>query len=486
MKAFKYSLLFLFCFASHLLSQALEIEWQKSYGGEKDEAAYFTCQTNDGGYICAGYTQSIGAGQSDVWLLRINSSGDTLWTKTYGGTNYDWIQYFLPTSDGNFLISVRSYSFGSGGADMWIFKIDPYGEVIFSKLFGTPADDWSGSIVETADNGFIVAGFTTGLGAGSRDGWILRLNSIGDTLWTKTYGGEQSDSFYGVAITGDEGFLFAGRTESFGNGSTDVWIIKTDQYGDTVWTKTFGGIDSDFASRVIITDDGEIMVLAETQSFGGGLSDFCLINYDDSGNVNWFQTYGSNMSERPFSFRMISPDEYIIAGMKLSDPPIYDNGLLIKANATGDRLWNQEIGGAFDDGIMDINRTSDGGFIISGMTYKSETSDSDLWLVKMKPEIPVRIEDNERTIDFCLSQNYPNPFNPSTLISWQLADGSKVNLKIFDVLGREIVTLVDEYQNAGIHHSTFSTQHYSMPSGVYFYQLSAGEFRTTKKMILTK
>ncbi|MFH1194659.1 MAG: T9SS type A sorting domain-containing protein [bacterium] len=126
------------------------------------------------------------------------------------------------------------------------------------------------------------------------------------------------------------------------------------------------------------------------------------------------------------------------------------------------------------------------GQTFTGILSGNYSLSSGFWYTTSAVLTDIQENDEDIPFEYELLQNYPNPFNPSTVISWQLAVGSKVTLKIYDVLGREIVTLVNEFQNAGIHHSTFSPLHYSLPSGVYFYQLTAGEFQSTKKMILTK
>jgi predicted secreted protein len=481
----------------NVLSQNLQVEWYKTYGGTETDYAKSVYQTSDSGYIIAGGTQSFGAGLADVWILKTNSGGDTLWSRIYGGEDYDHIQYLLPLSDGGFLIAIRTYSFGNGQADIWLVKIDKDGNEVFSKTIGDVVSEWSNQIIETPDSGFVLAAFTNSFGNGGNEAWLIKTNSEGDTIWTKTYGGSMDDVASGVCPTFDNGFLFVGRTSSFGAGGNDVWIIKTDENGDSIWTKVYGGIDFDVATRILPAEDNTYLILGETQSFGNGMTDFWIIKIDEDGNKIWDKTYGSSANERPFAFIQVSSTEYLMAGSRYSDPPIFDQGIIIKIDNNGEIVWSDSVGGSFDDWIIDMNQTNDGGYIIGGSTCENDTAYSDLWLVKFKPEIPVSVNEKAVSYSFVLNQNYPNPFNPKTTIGFGISEKSNVKLSILNLLGEEIKVLLDGEKEAGYHSINFNSS--DLPSGVYFYQLKAGDpessslkgqagqvFVETKKMLLIK
>ncbi|MDP7000223.1 MAG: hypothetical protein QF569_29625, partial [Candidatus Poribacteria bacterium] len=176
----------------------------QTYGGSENDYGYSVQQTSDDGYIITGETYSYGNGEADVWLIRTDANGDTLWTQTYGGSESDIGNSVQQTSDGGYIIAGETYSYGNGAADVWLIKTD-------------------------AD---------------------------GDTLWTQTFGGTEFDIAHSVQQTSDDGYIITGETYSYGNGEADVWLIKTDANGDTLWTQTFGGSESDIGNSVQQTSDG--------------------------------------------------------------------------------------------------------------------------------------------------------------------------------------------------------------------------------------
>ena len=207
--------------------------WTKYYGGDEWDFGNSICETSEGGYIVAGQTNSFGAGGFDVYLLRIDSSGDTLWTKTYGGIN----------------------------------------------------DDIGYSICKTSDEGYIITGYTSSFGAGWEDVYLVKIDSVGDTVWTRTYGGTDYDRGYSVCETSDSGYIIGGWTRSFGEGSGDMYLIKTDAFGDTLWTRTFGSVNYDQGLSVQETSDGGYIITGYTASFGAGNYDVYLVKTDEFGNV---------------------------------------------------------------------------------------------------------------------------------------------------------------------------------------------------------
>ena len=214
-------------------------------GGAADDWAYSVQQTADGGYIVAGYTNSFGAGDYDFYLVKTNSQGDTLWTRTYGGSDDDWAYSVQQTADGGYIVAGYTYSFGAGDDDFYLVKTNSQGDTLWTRTYGGSGDDEAYSVQQTADGGYIVAGYTSSFGAGSGDFYLVKTNSQGDTLWTRTYGGSGYDGAYSVQQTADGGYIVAGYTGSFGAGSDDFYLVKTNSQGDTLWTRTYGGSSND-------------------------------------------------------------------------------------------------------------------------------------------------------------------------------------------------------------------------------------------------
>jgi len=208
---------------------------------------------------------------------------DTLWTKTFGGLDMDVGHSVQQTTDGGYIISGFTASFDPGtGLAVWLIKTDDSGDTLWTKIYGSNYG-FSRSIHQTTDGGYIVAG-TTSFG-GSKEFWLIRTDASGDTLWTKTFGGSSNEDCFSIQQTTDGGYILVGETQSFSAGMGDVWIIKTNASGDTLWTKAFGGSYYDVGMSVQQTSDGGYVISGVKNSLGGvnGV-DVWLIKTDSSGD----------------------------------------------------------------------------------------------------------------------------------------------------------------------------------------------------------
>ncbi len=309
-----------------------------------------------------------------------------------------------------------------------------------------------------------------------------------DTLWTKTFGGGDYDIGFSVQQTTDEGYIITGRTNSFGSGGSDVWLIKTDESGDTLWTKTFGEVDSDYGYSVQQTTDEGYIITGWTESFGGGNYDVWLIKTDESGDTLWTKTFGGSSTDNGKSVQQTADEGYIITGETYSFEAGNYDVWLIKTDESGDTLWTKTFGGggSGNDGSYSVQQTADEGYIITGWTNSFGAGGSDVWLIKISPELNNIDLDNQDGIPstFTLYQNYPNPFNPSTTIEFTLPKSEFVELKVFNILGKEVSTLVSKKLNLGNH--TYQFDGKNLASGIYYYRIEAGEFHQVNKMILLR
>jgi len=258
--------------------------WTRSYGGALADFAESVEQSDDGGYIIAGYTSSFGVGSQDVWLIKTDPGGDTLWTRTFGGTGDDVGNSVLQTTDGGYVVAASTKSFGAGSQDVWLIKTDSAGDTLWTRVFSGDSMDYGGSVRQTAEGGYIIAGWTMSFGAGDPDVWLIKTDANGDTTWTRRIGGPGYDEGSSVRQVSDSGYIIAGSSDSYGDW-IDVYLVRTDANGDTLWTRTFGGPDFDAGYSAQQTTDGGYVIAGQTYSFGAGLSDFYLIKTDENGNV---------------------------------------------------------------------------------------------------------------------------------------------------------------------------------------------------------
>jgi hypothetical protein len=366
--------------------------WTKTYGGADNDCCHSVQQTADNGYIMAGWTYSFGSGGPDAWLIKTDANGDTLWTKTYGGADLDYGRSVQKTSDNGYIIVGDTYSYGSGGPDAWLIKTDANGDTLWTKTYGGVNNDYSYSVQQTTDNGYIVAGWTYSFGSGNNDVWLLKTDQNGDTLWTKTYGGANYE--YGITVqqTADTGYIITGYTKSFGAGDYDVWLLKTDQNGDTLWTKTYGGAGTDLGYTVQQTTDSGYIIVGYTVSFGSGGPDAWLIKTDANGDTLWTKTYGGTNIDVGQSVQQTADNGYIITGNTWS----YGSGLadvyLIKTDVNGDTLWTKTYGGTGYDVGESVQQTTGNGCIIVGTTDSFGAGISDVWLLRITGVVDVAPE----------------------------------------------------------------------------------------------
>jgi hypothetical protein len=359
---------------------AYAVTFAKTYGGTSDDRASSVQRTSDGGYIVAGRTYSFGEGSWDILLIKTNENGDRVWSKTYGGTDEDRASSVQQTTDGGYIVAGETWSFGEGSSDIFLIKTDENGNVQWAKTYGGTSWDEASSVQQTSDGGYIVAGITLSFGAGSWDIFLIKTDANGNIIWAKTYGGTGNDLASSVQQTSDGGYIVAGYTDSFGV-SGDIFLIKTDAYGNIIWAKTYGGTDYDGASSIQQTSDGGYIVAGTTLSFGEGVYDIFLIKTDANGNVQWAKTYGGTEYDLASSVQQTSDGGYIVAGWTYS----FLGGVgifLIKTDENGDVQWAKTYRGTGWDEASSVQQTSDGGYIVAGYTNSFGAGWDDIFLIK--------------------------------------------------------------------------------------------------------
>jgi hypothetical protein len=262
------------------------LQWTKTIGGPESEEGVSLIQTSDGGYAIAGLTQSFGAGEDDVYVVKLDANGNLQWTTTIGGKKEDGGFSLIQTSDGGYAIAGYTLSFGAGEADVYVVKLDANGNLQWTKTIGGPGNEIGFSLIQTSDSGYVIAGSTTSFGTGGVDVYVIKLNANGNLQWTTTIGGKEEDVGVSLIQTSDGGYAIVGSTKSFGAGEWDVYVVKLNANGKPQWTKTIGTKDEKFIkSSIIQTSDGSYVIAGTTRSFGAGGRDVYVVKLDKNGDA---------------------------------------------------------------------------------------------------------------------------------------------------------------------------------------------------------
>ena len=369
---------------------APEEEWSKTFGGIDNDWAWSVHQTTDGGYIICGYTASYGAGNEDVYLIKTDASGIKEWERTFGGIGREWGHSILQTTDGGYIIVGFTTSYGAGNHDFYLIKTDASGIKEWEKPFGGIGYDVGYSVQQTTDGGYIIAGLKdANLAERGPDAYLIKTDANGTKQWEKTFGGTDHDAFHTVRQTTDGGYILVGYTISYGAGSMDFYLVKTDANGIKQWEETFGGIDDDWGFSVQQTTDGGYILVGFTLSYGAGDWDIYVIKADVNGIKQWERTFGGIGRERGYSALQTTDGGYIIGGYTASYGAGNHDFYLIRTDASGNKQWEKTFGGTGDDRSYSLQQTTDGGYIIGGYTTSSGAGESDVYLIKViQPNVP--------------------------------------------------------------------------------------------------
>ncbi len=358
-------------------SQGQIKHWEKTFGGGGDDLSSFVSQTSDDGYIIVGKTSSYGSGYDDIWLVKTDSLGNEIWDKTFGGPNNDYPGSVQQTKDDGYVIAGTTVSYGGP----CLIKTDSSGNMEWDKIFS--GGDEAKSVRQTSDGGYIIAGKNS---LNGECGWLVKTDSSGNRIWDKTVGADLNGCrLSSVQITKDGGYILAGIDYYSG-----LLLYKTDNQGNTQWNKTLGGA-SDYWGlmsdpEVQLTDDGGYIIafiMPEGEKDNRMLESAWLIKVNSAGDKEWdkiFKDEGSTYS-RANSVQQTSDGGYIVSGRIIQSGKGSTNAWLIKTDSSGNKEWERIFSGG--DMAKSVRQTSDGGYIIAGDTWYNKTNKNDFWLEKI-------------------------------------------------------------------------------------------------------
>lgn len=299
--------------------------WNKTFGGQNVDCGRSVIETTDKGFAFAGYSQP-SYGNDDFWLVKTDSDGNKQWEKTFGGPAIDRAYSFVQTEDEGYLITGLSASFGAGNGDLWIAKTTSSGNLEWNKTLGGSETDYGNQIIKTSDNGYAIAGYTASFGLGAGDAWLVKMNSSRSIQWNQTYGSTTGDEATSVVETSNMGFALAGWTNHDTYGRTDFWLVKTNTFGGMQWSQTYGGSEDDLAHSLLQTGDIGFALVGSTYSFGPMSSpssaNVWLVKTDGAGNMQGNQTYGGTSGDSAKAIIQTNDSGLVFSGATttLEDP----------------------------------------------------------------------------------------------------------------------------------------------------------------------
>ncbi len=374
-----------------------EAGWVRTFGGSAADGARSLCSTGDGGYLLAGYSFSEGSGDPDILVIRTDKEGRAEWSRTYGGAGTEYAYGCAVAEDGHFVITGYTTSYGAGSKDIFLLKIDQKGKEVWLKTFGGTSWD-VGRDLAVANNGdYLIGGFTHSEGAGEEDTYVVRTDTDGHQLWAKAYGGARFEIGNSICEADDGTILVGSSTGTFGlEGNANGWLLKLSAAGEQLWDHAYGieskaGHGFDWIRSMRPTSDGGAVLIGYTDA--EPLMNIYAVRTDAEGNETWAKIFGhSSYYDYGTSITPTADGGFAVCGAaKLvgTVEHLYNNQFyLAKLDAEGEFLWERVLGGAESDWASAVLETAEGDFVLAGHTYSAGAGSSDVLFLKVSGEAP--------------------------------------------------------------------------------------------------
>jgi hypothetical protein len=483
--------------------------WVRRYNGpgNGDDDAY-DIAVDDSGYVyVTGYSYGGSETYNDYATIKYYPHGDTAWVRRYNGPENNYDKGYAIAVDDSGYVYVTGHSYGGSGTcnDYATIKYYPHGDTAWVRSYNGPGndDDFAYAIVVDG-SGYV---YVTGRGVGSGtlgDYTTIKYHPNGDTAWVRSYNGPGSDDDWAYAIAVDDSGNVYVTGYDVGSGTlSDYATIKYYPNGDTAWVRRYNGPgnSNDYANAIAVDDSGNVYVTGSSDSTGSN-EDYATIKYDSSGNELWVKRYNcANGTDVPTAISVDGSNNIYVTGWSGCGGVTVFDYVTIKSYSNGDTAWLRKYHGPVENGYdyaYALAVDSSGNVYVTGESQSSGT-DYDYCTIKYSPkstDVKDETEGQEKPSEFALSQNYPNPFNPATVIRYTVHGSQFVvrspihtTLKIYNVLGEMVRTLVDEKKLPGDYTVQWDGKNdkgEQLASGIYFYELKVGDYTSAKKMVLLK
>jgi hypothetical protein len=477
--------------ASLTFAQPPDTLWTRTYGTDETEEAFGCVAMEDGGFVFAGISGNPGLENERVYVVRVDSFGDTLWTKRFGEfrsipghPGRYWGAYSMcRASDGGLALTGYGEFLGDLSIYVFLLKMSSDGDSLWTRVYGH--EGWGSRVLATADGGFAVAGEAW---HPNRDMMLMKTDSLGNEEWSRFYGGTGSEGTEDMVICQDGGFAVAGGTSSFGVDVFDAYLVRTDSLGDTLWTRTYGSTGDEAAFAITSQADGGFILAGYTDSFGMGGplgTDAYILRIDSEGDTVWTRTYGYAETDEFICSAASTVDGGCVLSGWISGWSPHQDMYVVRLDSMGDSLWSSTYGGIWPDNSRCVVTTIDSGFCIVGK-FRSLTSppEYEFYAVRLGPDIQSTEEPFSFIPEEITLTAYPNPFNPSTTIGFYVQNPAQIDIAVYDIQGRLVKQLTNGRFTRGKHEIMFEAD--ALPSGAYFARLNTSNSQFTQKLVLIK
>ena len=362
-----------------------QITFQKTYGGMRDDYTHTVINVPGGGYLAAGKSNSCISSDFDISLFKTDSTGKLLWTKNLGTINNEYAGDMVVTNDGGTLISGLIQTQGQG-SDILIIRTDANGNVVWGKTYGSTGDDCANSVYLLADGDYLIVGVTTSYGVGGWDVFLMKIDGDGNVRWFKTYGTSTTDFGIRILEETDGSLVVSGFTYNPGIGTHDMILIKTDNQGNLLWSTKYETPLEGGGFNLRKTSEGNYLVVTDQhQNAQSSNSDMVVYLIDTSGTMLWAKTYGSQGSywDGCWGTATLENGGFVIAG-DWGGTARFTNSkcFIMKIDSAGNPVWCNTYGNSGTSYASNLIKTDDGGFLLGGSTNSSEAGGYDCYLVK--------------------------------------------------------------------------------------------------------
>lgn len=405
------------------IAQPLLLNWQQCLGGTKDESCQSIYGTNYGLILMCNTDSDDGQvinnhGMGDFWLVKTDSTGSIFWSKTYGGSDSEYSSNGLTSNDGGFIMFGETYSNDGnvsgyhGGGDYWIVKVDSTGNILWSNCFGGSSREGANELAYSNDQGFILIGASFSIDGdvtgnhGAYDCWLVKLDQEGELQWEKALGGSGMDIGISIGSTDDGGYILGATTDSqdgdvqcLNHGFYDAWIIKINIWGNIEWQRCYGGSNGDGPNKIIQTSEGGYIFAGTTNSNDGDISgnhgenDIWVVKMDSLGFIEWNKCYGGSHDDIAYFIQENENGFYIVGGATYSNDgnvignhsnPTLCDSWVFKLSTSGNIIWQQCLGGDQNDNFHVVLIAPGGKFTFAGTSNTWDLS-GDVLCTNHKP-----------------------------------------------------------------------------------------------------